>query len=259
MNEYARTVKDCKIGIKAFQNLNASLFGLNKLLENFESNDEHLKSSYFHYAIIRYAKPFLNSNYENGEQVQYPTKHLKRLAGYAEKMHEHLKLVRNTLVAHDDFEEIEPKLLQLGINLNDWNLLIPTSIVISNKCLSFPKELATIEQMKLHVHTCCVGAHEKLFSDLTKLRDLAISNPQDAIDSVRYTKDYGTIITGADVKNPLPDISNDSWLNTNVPDYSKLHSGYEYEVAKLEKEFPAPEKIMLPDGGWVTINAPAHK
>ena len=250
-SDYEKVLKQCKIGIKTFQNLNGALFGLIKLAEQFDSVDDHLKSSLFYYAVIRYAKPFLNSNYHNGEQIKYPIKHLKKSVGFSQELHDHLALVRNTLIAHDDFEEIQPRLLQSGSDLPEWDLFFPQNIAVANKCLSFPIELATVEQMKQHVHACCAGVHEKLMADLNKLRDLTINNRQEAIDSAEYTKNYGEIIIGNDVDNAIPDTSKDDWLRTKVPDYSKLHSGYKYEEARLGREFPLPEKVTLPNGGWV--------
>nr|WP_288256543.1 hypothetical protein [uncultured Pseudomonas sp.] len=150
MNAYEKTLLDCKVGIKAFQNINASSLGFAKMLDLEKTQDPILMPSVFYWAVIRYAKPFLNSKFENGN-IKYPTKNLKKANGFSAAMHDHLITVRSALVAHDDFTEIPPRLLKFGVHLAEEEFFIPISIAISNKCISFPVSPAVVKQMHLHV------------------------------------------------------------------------------------------------------------
>lgn len=248
MNKYEKIILDCKVGIKAFQNINASSIGFSKMLDLANTKDSTLLSSLFHWAVIRYAKPFLNSKFED-RKICYPTKELKKVNGFSSKIHEHLLTVRNALIAHDDFTEISPRVLIAGIHITDEDFLIPTLITISNKCISFPINPDTVQKMQLHVQACRIGVHAKLIKDIEALRELTLKNPELAMKVPKYKNNYGEakIEAGGSIMQP-PNFAADPWLNTPVPDYSDLHNGYMYEEAKINKEFQGPETIVTPEG-----------
>jgi hypothetical protein len=249
MNKYEKALLDCKIGIKAFQNIKASSVGFSKILDLAEIKDPVLMSSIFYWAVIRYAKPFLNSQFEDGKRC-YKTKDLKKVNGFSEAMHKHLITVRNTLVAHDDFTEITPRLLTSGMIMAEEDFFIPTSVAISNKCISYPLNFTTVQQMQLHTQTCCNGVHSKLIEDIEELRSLTLRFPEMARENSEYESHYGETKIEAN-SSPLiqpPDFLNDQWLNTPVPDYSELHNGYMYEEERINKDFHGPEKIVTPKG-----------
>ena len=241
--------RDCKLGIKAFQNIHAASLGFAKMLELATTNDPILMPSVFHWAVIRYVKPFLESKFEGTGPVRYSIKHLKGVEGYSTPIHDHLILIRHTLVAHDDFVEIPPRILTCGMNSKEGGWYIPTSIVASNKCVAFPKDPAVVEKMYLHSMACLNGVHTKLMNDMEALRDLTIAEPQHALAGAKYTKDYGELkIEPGGTTAQLPNYSNDEWLNVPEPDYSALHNGYQYENARVNRDFPGPEQISLPGG-----------
>jgi hypothetical protein len=253
MNIYESTLRDCKIGIKTFQNINAASIGFSKMLDLAETIDPILMPSVFYWAVIRYAKPFLNSNYGKGKIV-YPVKHLKNVQGFSLQMHEHLKIVRNTLVAHDDFTEMPSHILICGINYPAEDFLIPTSIIASNKCISFPQDINTVKKMQTHSQACCSGVHSKLIEDIEKLRELTLTEPKLAREGHKYQKDYGKTNIGVEksIIQP-PDFMNDEWLDVPVPDFSELHNGYRYEETKVNKDFHGPEKITTPNGSIISL------
>lgn len=248
MNKHEKAILDCKIGIKAFQNINASSIGFSKMLDLANTEDPILLPSVFHWAVIRYAKPFLNSKFED-KKISYPTKELKKISGFSSKIHEHLLTVRSALIAHDDFTEISPRILTAGMHIADEDFLIPTSITISNKCISFPINPDTVQKMQFHAQACSIGVHAKLIRDIEILRELTLRNPELAMKDPKYKNNYGEakIEYGGSIKQP-PNFTADPWLNTPVPDYSELHNGYMYEEAKINKEFHGPETIVTPKG-----------
>jgi len=77
MSPYDRAVADAKLGIKALQNMAASV----KYLELMASTrDQWLLSSLFCSAVVRYARPFSQPPAGRGNRA-YPEKQLKRRAG----------------------------------------------------------------------------------------------------------------------------------------------------------------------------------
>jgi hypothetical protein len=54
------------------------------------------------------------------------------------QIHDHIITVRNTLVARDDFEQIEPRMLGTSLRLENSSVAVPLSIIIANKCVSLP-------------------------------------------------------------------------------------------------------------------------
>lgn len=252
MENQVKIEQDCKMGMKAFQNLNAAVLGFEKLIQLEKVADPILLASTFYWATVRYSKPFLGSQTRSGNIV-YPIKRLKNLTGFSLSIHEHILKVRNTLIAHDDFTEIEPRLLAFGLNLVEEDIMIPTSIAISNKCISFPSSIKTVVEMKAHSESCRDGVYQKLLNDIGTYREQLLSAPL-STHTPKYKNNYGEgkiEVTGS--KLIPPDFMNDQWLNSPVPDYSVLHSGYEYEEAKIKRDFFGPEKITTPKGNVIDI------
>lgn len=87
MEKYDKALFDCKVGIKAFQNINASSMGFAKMLDLAKTEDPVLMPSVFYWSVIRYAKLFINSKFEGGN-ISYPTKGLKKADGFSMEMKE---------------------------------------------------------------------------------------------------------------------------------------------------------------------------
>lgn len=254
MNIYEKKSLDCKIGIKAFQNINAAYLGFTKLGLMNESTDEVLLPSIFQWSVIRYSKPFLDSKIANGKS-RYPIKHLKKMEGFSNKLHEHILTIRNTLIAHDDFTEIPPRVLKFGFNIDNSNLLIPTSIVISNKCISFPSEAESVTQMRDHAKFVNEAIYSKLMDDIVELRNIHIKYPELSGKDTGYKKSYGKTTIKNDEATTLnpPNFMPDEWLDNPTPDFSNINNGYKYEEAVVRRDFQGPETILLPNGTEIDI------
>jgi len=254
MENIEKIIRDCKVGIKAFQNINAAALGFLKMIGLANTQDPILMPSMFYWSVIRYAKPFLNSKFEGGK-ICYPIKNIKNTEGFSEEIHDHIITVRNALVAHDDFTEITPRILKFGMTLADEDFFIPTSIVVSNKCISFPCSPETVQKMQVHAQACCNVIHIKLIKDIEEIRSITLSKPEVAKEGQKYSKNYGQAKTEKEGTHMQPpEFMNDEWLNASVPDYSDLHNGYMYEDARLKKDLHGPEKITTPSGQVLEIS-----
>jgi len=254
MENIEKTIQDCKVGIKAFQNINAAAIGFSKMIEISNTRDPILMPSIFYWSVVRYAKPFLSSKFE-GRKVSYPIKNIKNIEGFSKDIHDHIITVRNTLVAHDDFTEIPPRVLKFGIHLSEEDFFIPTSVVVSNKCISFPSSPETFKKMQVHSQACCNAIYLNLIKLIAEIRNITLNNPDIIKKDQKYSRNYGQakVENGATNLQP-PEFMNDEWLNTPVPDYSNLHNGYEYEETKIKIDFRGPEKITTPNGTVLEIS-----
>ena len=140
INAHTRACNDCKLSIKTYQNVAGALNGFDRLLTLNEAEDHILLSSVFCFAVIKYAKSFIDNETSFGN-IRYPIKHLKKIENFSLEIHKHLLELRNTLVAHDDFESIEPRIIHLFMSLEGTDFPIPMSIAVSNKCLAYPIDL----------------------------------------------------------------------------------------------------------------------
>jgi hypothetical protein len=255
-NAHDRSGNDCKLGVKAYQNLVGSLNTLDRLAALFQSSDHILISSLFNFAVVKYAKPFLDTETAFG-RTRYPVRHLKLLEGFSTELHTHLVKLRNTLVAHDDLESIEPRLLQFCLSVTESAYSIPMSIAISNKCLSYPADSLTVQKIRAHVAACAQGVLNKLHADLANFRDIALKHPEQAREGTRYEKKYGQfqIEKGGSQLQP-PEFMTDEWLNANAPDFGHIHNGFRYEELRIRRDFYGPEIIKLPEGGEIHIEPP---
>lgn len=256
MNAHTQANNDAKLGIKAYQNLVGSLHAFDRLIALIPSGDHILLSSVFCFAVVKYAKPFIETETPFGK-TRYPVRHLKTEKGFDNAMHTHLVELRNTLVAHDDLESIEPRILQFFLSVNPSGFCIPVSVAVSNKCLAYPINSESTLKLKTHVEACTKGALNKIHSDLARIRYAALKHPEQAIEGARYKRDYGqTRIEATGSQLQPPDFMTDEWLNSNEPNFGHIHNGLLYEELRLRRDFYGPERILLPDGNEIRISPP---
>lgn len=255
MNEFARYRRSCLIGVKAFQNVRASLRAIDRLCSLIDSEDHVLLESMFHLGVIRYVKPFLNAKTNQGE-VSYPLSNLKKVPGFSRALHDHLVTVRNTLIAHDDFGQIEPRLQFFSLTLRGTDVHIPTSVVVANKCLGYPADLDGAQKMQRHIVAVLSGVGNKLAEDLGMLRSFVIEHPEQAAEAEKYSRHCESMeIPKEGAQLVYPDFVNDQWSDTVEPDFSEIHNGFRYEEMKIRRDFHGPERISLP-GGWAVELTP---
>jgi|GEM_PF-5583666 len=203
--------------------------------------------------IISYVKPFLNTETDSG-LIAYPIKHLRNKANFSIKLHEHLKKIRHTLVAHDDFKQIEPQLLFLGITVRGADFFVPMKTLLTNKCISHPSDLGDAVKIKVHVTSALAGVKEKLANDITKLRSIALENPNQAKELQKFSKHLGQFIVPKEGARLQPsNITETEWLDPIEPVFSEIQNGFRYEAITINQNFYGPEKIKLPNGDEIEI------
>jgi hypothetical protein len=256
MNIHTQACNDAKLGIKAYQNLVGSLQGFDRFLSLVPTKDHILLSSVFCFAVVKYAKPFIETNTPFGK-ARYPTRHLKSESAFDAVLHQHLIELRNTLVAHDDLESIEPRVLQMCVAVQPTGFSIPISVGMSNKCLAYPIASESVVKLRSHVEACVQGALSKVHLDIARVRDAALKYPDQVAEGQRYVKHQGQQRIEAGGTHLLPpDFMNDEWLNSNAPSFSHIHKGLLYEELRVRRDFYGPERIKLPDGCEVEISPP---
>lgn len=256
-NEFQRLRRDCLLGIKAVQNLHGALEAFDTLLSLVASSSHVILTGVFHSGVIRYAKPFLQANTDTGT-VSYPTRHLKAVPEFSLLLHKHLLDLRNTLIAHDDFTQVEPRILTDNMRLDGTDYLIPMRVTITNKCLGYPADESVGHLLRTHISAAHQGANRKLREDLGRLRQVILEHPEQARAEASYERKAGSgWIEAGGSHVELPETIGDPWLDVPLPDYSSLHKGYHYEDCVVRREFNEPETITLPDGGrLITTKTP---
>jgi hypothetical protein len=239
-----------KLGAKAWQNVNASVMGFDKMLQMGDSFDPIIFPSLFYWAVIRYVKPFLKSG---TSKSCYRLKRISSYPDFNKDIHQHLVNIRHTLIAHDDFTEIEPKLLMFGPEL-EKGFIAPQLIEISNKCVSSPKEIEMIEILKVHAEATAQAIFSELEKDLNKLRGFHLKYPKDMRRRSSYSKSEGKSEIDSEGKvEGFTGSIDKSWLDMTTPSFIESDMDYHYETANIKFEFNGPEEIISPSGAIITI------
>lgn len=260
MNHFTRCRSDCQVGAKALQNISASLHAFEILSGEFVGRNHFLLTATFCFGAVSYAKPFVNAKNSDGGVVRYPIAPLKRAEGFLPEMHAHLLEIRNTLVAHDDFTYIEPRIIMANLNDPRSGAKIPISITVTNKCISYPSEFDDVKKMKGHVAATLTAIRDKLEDDLGRLRRMAIAYPDEAEEARKYARNHDRFDVPADgYRLNVPEFSAEPWLNVPEPDFSSVHKGFRYQRMDVRHEFLGPETIDLPNGERVVIKPNAPK
>jgi hypothetical protein len=246
--------RDCQIGMKAYQNLDSSVRALERLKDTLSSHgaDPTICSALFHLAIIRYAKPFVGMKISTGT-VQYPIRQLKATEGFSVQLHHHLLKVRNTLIAHDDFQEIEPRLLSFNIKHAGGTIDLPLEITISNKCVEWARE-DDVEQMRSHLQAAVDAVLAKLVEDAGRFRRFVIDHPDDAEKASKYSRSLGRVeIPIAGKRIGIPDLTGDAYLNVPEPDFA---AHYEYARVDVRVRFRDELEIVAVDRTRLRVSYP---
>jgi hypothetical protein len=253
MTPHKNALFRCRRGIKACQSVHAAFVSSKRLLAESNSTDHEILSCLFSQAVIKYAKPFTPANSNEGK-ITYPVSQLKAAAGFSMKTHSHIIEIRNTLIAHDDFTMVMPRLVAMGIKLSGSNTLIPLSITMTNKCVSHPVEVKFLREMTTHIEIALKAICAAFFDDLGELRVLTIKHPEEAERESSYTQNYGSgEIPATGGRLNVPDYSQDPWLQVPEPDFSEIHAGFRYDTMTLRREFAGEEEIELPEGTKIVI------
>jgi len=250
VNRHQRACHDAKVTLKAYQNLVGAHQGLEKLLSLVQSNDLVLLSSVFCFAVVKYGRPFVDTK-ASGRTTRFSLGTLKRTPGFVASIHKHILELRNSLVAHDDLDSIEPRILTLFFGVGEPATPLPMSVVASNMCLAFPNSRPAIEAFRDHVAACVRGTQSKLDADFARIHQAALDNPSDAREGARYEKNYGpaSLISGSQLQPP--DIMKNEWLDTEPPPFSHVHNGFHYETLRVRRDFTV--RITLPNGKILEI------
>lgn len=256
MNIVERARRDCQITVKAYHNLHAAHRSMERLIQLAESDDALLLSSIFLSAVIRYGRPFSQTSTKDGN-VTFPTKPLKNTPGFDTAMHEHLLLLRNLLMAHDDLEEIPPPILTNCLQMHGSKISVPMVIHISNKALGYPSDLGGAEKIKNHIAAALKGAAKRMDDVLVELRTKTIGHPELAEEGVQLNEHQGTqTVPETGMRVVPPDLSNHPYLSVKEPGFSNIHNGYHYEPFAMKREFFGPEEILLENGEKIVISPP---
>jgi hypothetical protein len=247
-----RNYRDCALGVKAFQNLTGASKAFERLKNILHRHDTLLISSIFHYGIIKYSKPFSQTNYKDGQKVIYPIKAIKNAPNFSMTTHEHLLELRDTLVAHDDFDQIGPRLLLATFVPNGTTFSIPTELKFANKCILFPNSTEETEQVYQHTRAVLSAVEEKLMNDLNEYRKKLIGfSPEILKEVTDYEREIGEFKLDDGVLTPPVEAFNDSWIDPEEPVFS--NNGYLYEATFIRRQFYGPEKLTMPNGETITV------
>jgi hypothetical protein len=86
MNAHTQSSNEAKLGIKAYQNLVGSLHAFDRFAALIPTGDHILLSSVFCFSVVKYAKPFVETETPFGK-TRYPVRHLKAEQGFDYAMH----------------------------------------------------------------------------------------------------------------------------------------------------------------------------
>ncbi|HVY89630.1 MAG TPA: hypothetical protein VG942_12225 [Hyphomonadaceae bacterium] len=172
LNEFEIRRRDCLISAKALHNLTIAHKALTQLIAEIPKREHLILSSFFHHAAIRYAKPFQNSALELGT-ARFPFKSIKDAPGFSVSVHEHLLEVRNTLIAHDDFDAVLPRLIHEGPEIGGH--IIPLAVAIANVTILYPTDVESAKKLETHVEAAAKATMEKLVVDMAAYRQCVLA------------------------------------------------------------------------------------
>jgi hypothetical protein len=257
--QFNRAVAECKLGMKALQNVRGAILSFEKILTLAESEDSVLLLSLFCASVVQYAKPF-SETVRHGKKVRYPVKHLTQIPTFQMPMHRHLMKLRNVFIAHDDLDALEPRLAINTFHFEEFNYDVPMQVGVTNKRLAYPADQETADRIKRHMDAALTGIQKDLFEVMGRLRTLALAMQGERAPTPVYQKSHGPqSINASNVGGTqlvMPSLETDEWMNSEEPAFEDVKNGYRYEKVNFKRDFYGPETIQLPDGSKIVIHPP---
>lgn len=176
-----RIKQDCLRWLKGFHNIQRSELFMSRFAEMANSQDHPSKEALFQAAIVNYAKPFTQTETNEGKS-SLSIKPIKPDPSFDVSIHEHIMELRKKLIAHDDFTAIEPKYVWISLvdSSDPQGIFIPFQAYLRNSCISYPQDSGDFARMHTHIRAARDGAMRYLDQQVIETRRLMLSHPKEA-------------------------------------------------------------------------------
>ena len=161
--------------IRALDAIEAAGASIKRILNEWQTLDDELKSALLHSAVIHYTRPFTY-------KPDYGGKRLKHHAGFDKELHGHLIDLRNSLVAHHDNDVLRAwvghQYYDLTLSGTQYTAMIATCAVV--KALHTIHDRSVAERYASHI-TACVTFFRRIAEDeLSAIHEMALRLPETA-------------------------------------------------------------------------------
>jgi hypothetical protein len=210
--------------IRASDAIGVAASSIRRILHDWQTMDDELKSALFHSAVIHFARPFSYKRDYGGDG-------LKHRAGFDQELHGHLIDLRHSLVAHHDNDVLRAWVGHQNFDLahNGIQYTVMVSTCAAVKALHTIQEKSVAERYLSHIMACEAFFQEAARRELSAIHEMALRFPA-AVDA------------GTGEVQPIP--IEQQVTTTQVP--SMVNFG---PSGIPEPQFPLP-RFPLPQGSY---------
>jgi hypothetical protein len=219
--------------IRALDAIEVAASLIKRILHEWQTMDDELKSALFHSAVIHFARPFSYKRDYGGDG-------LKHHAGFDQELHGHLIGLRHSLVAHHDNDVLRAwvghQKLDLTLNGTQYTAMIATCAAV--KALHTIQNKSVAERYSSHITACVAFFREVAERELSAIHEMALRFPA-AVDA------------GSGAVQPIP--IKQQVTTTQVP--SMINLG----ASRIpEPQFPLPQFLLPQDSYLYRTAAMTH-
>lgn len=251
MNRYKQISEDCKFFAKAYQNVQGSSKAMARFAADLAVGDETVLAALFCHAVVRYAKPFVETQTATGRKRRLKARDLARREGFDRAMHEHLLELRHTLIAHDDLASINPRVFKATLEEKASGARVTAAVQVASKTLAYPDEIKSVERLARHIASCAEGLSSQLTELVLALASEGARNPEDEQEATEWSRDLSHFITEGDGRAiiEVPQFSE----APDVPDFSDFYESLRYELFERRWDLSSPVIVRAADGSTLVV------
>jgi hypothetical protein len=215
--------------IRASDAIGVAASSIKRILHDWQTMDDELKSALFHSAVIHFARPF-------SYRRDYGGNDLKHRAGFDQELHGHLIDLRNSLVAHHENDVLRAWVGHQNYDLTHngirYTALIATGAVV--KALHTIREKSVAERYSSHITACMLFFREAAGRELSAIHEMALRFPAAADAGSGVVQVQPVPIERQVMTTQVPSMVNFGSSRIPEPQFPLPLDSYQYRTAAME-------------------------
>src|SRR6266849_1711679 len=149
---FERRRRRCVDHFRALVSMTAAQQYSTMMLQYWATNNVVLLAALHSASVMAYFRPFTSAQTKEGK-VQYPVRHLQKYSDFDRELHDHLRILRDRIIAHGDYDMLRSTMFMHEIG----DEKLPVNLGINVKAMMGIEVRALAERYQAHLSVCVSG------------------------------------------------------------------------------------------------------
>ena len=228
---------------RALDSIEQAAAAITRMVRDWSTLDDELKSALLHSAAIHYARPF-------SFKPDYGGKRLRRHPSYDGDLHRHLLELRNGFIAHHLHETLRAQVghgyCELKLSGTSTRALVTTHCVV--KALYGIEDRTVAERYTRHLNACVECLRELAVERLAAVHRMALRFPENAEADMDTAASSQLPVEQSVFQTRIPNVLEMGAAGIPNPGFPLPPDAYKYRVAAMTHPRTGRYEIKTPVG-----------